>query len=240
MRWGMPFSDRWSYGDAVFIMDPWLWLALGCGWLLGREPTPWLLAGLLAATVPLLAVVAGRAPEYVPLVAGVTAVLLASLLWRPPRRGPAPAGAGLALAALYIGSMILLQSATEGRVRGQLEALGVAPIAALMVGPRPADPRVWDVVVESRHSIRVGRFRWTDATPLELAEAPLRAARADPLWNRIERSGAVPGFRGWARFPWLETEPVEGGLRVYLMDARYVRRRTAGFGAATFILPDSG
>lgn len=25
----MPFSDRWFHGDALFIVDPWLWLALG-------------------------------------------------------------------------------------------------------------------------------------------------------------------------------------------------------------------
>ena len=25
----MPFSDRWFYGDTLFIIDPWLWLALG-------------------------------------------------------------------------------------------------------------------------------------------------------------------------------------------------------------------
>ncbi|MBM3778406.1 MAG: metal-dependent hydrolase [Acidimicrobiia bacterium] len=33
-----PFSDRWFYGDAVFIADPWLWLALGAGvWLARRR-----------------------------------------------------------------------------------------------------------------------------------------------------------------------------------------------------------
>lgn len=26
-----PFSNRWFYGDAVFIVDPWLWLMLGLG-----------------------------------------------------------------------------------------------------------------------------------------------------------------------------------------------------------------
>jgi inner membrane protein len=31
VRWLMPFSDRWAYGDALFIVDPWLWLALGVG-----------------------------------------------------------------------------------------------------------------------------------------------------------------------------------------------------------------
>jgi inner membrane protein len=27
----MPFSDRWFYGDALFIVDPWVWCALGFG-----------------------------------------------------------------------------------------------------------------------------------------------------------------------------------------------------------------
>src|SRR5918999_1704760 len=31
MRWLMPFSGRWFYGDALFIIDPWLWAALGLG-----------------------------------------------------------------------------------------------------------------------------------------------------------------------------------------------------------------
>jgi inner membrane protein len=31
VRWLMPFSDRWAYGDALFIVDPWVWLGLGIG-----------------------------------------------------------------------------------------------------------------------------------------------------------------------------------------------------------------
>ena len=27
----MPFSNRWFYGDAVFIVDPWLWITLAAG-----------------------------------------------------------------------------------------------------------------------------------------------------------------------------------------------------------------
>ena len=37
VRWLMPFDGRWFYGDAVFIVDPWLWLTLGLGLLLGRR-----------------------------------------------------------------------------------------------------------------------------------------------------------------------------------------------------------
>ena len=37
----MPFSNRWFYGDAVFIIDPWLWLMLGTGiWLTRRRGIP--------------------------------------------------------------------------------------------------------------------------------------------------------------------------------------------------------
>jgi inner membrane protein len=39
----MPFDRRWFYGDALFIIDPWLWLALGAGVLAarrGRTPAP--------------------------------------------------------------------------------------------------------------------------------------------------------------------------------------------------------
>jgi len=31
VRWLMPFSGRWFYGDVLFIVDPWLWLILGGG-----------------------------------------------------------------------------------------------------------------------------------------------------------------------------------------------------------------
>lgn len=37
VRWLMPFSGRWSYGDALFIVDPWVWLALGLGWRASRR-----------------------------------------------------------------------------------------------------------------------------------------------------------------------------------------------------------
>jgi inner membrane protein len=44
VRWLMPFSHRWFYGDALFIVDPWVWLVLGAGvfwsWQLGRKEAP--------------------------------------------------------------------------------------------------------------------------------------------------------------------------------------------------------
>ena len=37
IRFLMPFSHEWFYGDAVFIADPWLWLMLGLGVFLSHR-----------------------------------------------------------------------------------------------------------------------------------------------------------------------------------------------------------
>ncbi|MEX2571243.1 MAG: metal-dependent hydrolase [Gemmatimonadota bacterium] len=53
MRWLMPFDGRWFYGDALFIVDPWLWLILGAGVLIARRwgsPRAGL-AGVMVATI---------------------------------------------------------------------------------------------------------------------------------------------------------------------------------------------
>src|SRR5262245_42870349 len=60
----MPFSQRWFYGDVLFIIDPWLWMALGGGvWLARRwrSTTPARGGLLIAAAYVLLMLVSARA-----------------------------------------------------------------------------------------------------------------------------------------------------------------------------------
>ncbi len=46
----MPFSNRWFYGDALYIIDPWLYLFFGAAFVIARVggarnwPAPWLAA----------------------------------------------------------------------------------------------------------------------------------------------------------------------------------------------------
>ena len=41
MRWLMPISGQWWYADTLFIVDPWIWLALGAGiWVARRRDRP--------------------------------------------------------------------------------------------------------------------------------------------------------------------------------------------------------
>jgi inner membrane protein len=37
VRWLMPFDARWWYGDALFIVDPWIWAVLAAGIVLSRR-----------------------------------------------------------------------------------------------------------------------------------------------------------------------------------------------------------
>jgi len=37
VRWLMPFAGQWFYGDTLFIVDPWMWLILATGLIVGRN-----------------------------------------------------------------------------------------------------------------------------------------------------------------------------------------------------------
>lgn len=45
----MPYSNQWFYGDAVFIVDPWLWLTLAAGALLAKRAGRPAIAGVALA-----------------------------------------------------------------------------------------------------------------------------------------------------------------------------------------------
>ncbi len=58
VRWLMPFSRKWFYGDTLFIIDPWVWLALVLGVYYSRRRQTW---GRPQPTAPARVAVAGVA-----------------------------------------------------------------------------------------------------------------------------------------------------------------------------------
>ena len=240
MRWWMPFRDTWYYGDSVFIMDPWLWLVLGTGWLIGRKPARGTAIGAVATATLVVWLVASRAPAYLPVVGSVFAVLLVAFFWQPKAgwlTAHRTATLGLLSATLYIGILISIHSATVSRVQQMLPEHGVDSFDELLAGPTPANPLAWDIVVGTEKVYRWGRLDWLDGGNLVLSEGELPAARELPQWNAIVASGQSPGFLRWTRFPWWEASHGGETRQIYLMDARYARHRTVGFGGAVFQLP---
>jgi inner membrane protein len=222
MRWLMPFRGTWFYGDSVYIMDPWLWLILGAGWLVGKRPTP-LLIGLWAFfTGAIVWVVSRRSTEYLAVVALVAVVLLLALLWRTQKH---LAGAALVLATLYIGGRLTIHALTVRAVQRE-----IPEAVRLMAGPHPIDPRRWNVIAQTPTEYRFGDYVWgvgltlhPDTRPVPVDSPEYRAARAHP---------DVDGFMTWARFPSYTVEREGGTTRVTLSDAR-----RAGGSARTVVLP---
>lgn len=225
MRWWMPFDGRWSYGDALFIMDPWLWLVLGAPWLLTRRPSASLLTGWGTLSLLVVAVVWLRAPKYVGLVLAIAAVLLLSLIRRPPAVGHHHriAAVSLLLAATYVAAMIGVRTMTESRARAELEARGRGPVARVMAGPVPLIPWTRDIVAEVPQGYVHGRWHWFPTPSLTLAPDVLPRAADSPLWPRVREHPGVRGYLLWVRFPWIAVRESSDGPRTLLLDARYAR-----------------
>ena len=120
-----PFSARWIYGDAVFVLEPWLWLILGAA-----------LGGVLYSFASLAVYAAGA------ILGLVLALFFASLVgiggsWLLTVLALAGVGAG-AFGGRYLGSWLtILSSAVAGAyfsvtglalLFGQQTASGMMPV----------------------------------------------------------------------------------------------------------------
>lgn len=211
MRWLMPFDGTWFYGDSVYIMDPWLWLILGAGWLIGRRASvytvgAWAVFGFLIARV-----VARRSPEYLVVIGIVAAVLLIALLVRPFRIRQFATGA-LIVATLYIGARLGIHHLTVRAVSRQLAA------ERLMVGPHPLYPTRWNVLAQTRDAYRYGEYRWGHGLTLDEEAVPV--PKDTPEYRAARQHPSVRGLVTWMRFPAYTIERTPDGTRVHLWDAR--------------------
>jgi inner membrane protein len=237
LRWLMPFDGRWFYGDAVFIMDVWLWLALGVGFLAGARPR-WSVVGpglMLGAWIAWT--VSQRSPEHLPLLLGVAAALGGALAWRRPAEDLGVreqfAAAGLLLAALYIGGRVALNEITEAAVENELHRRGLRA-SALMAGPHPVNPLRWSIVARTDPVYRYGDFHWGSRT-LSLEPTEVKVAVDSPEWRRARAHPSVQGLVTWLRFPAYEVERGGDLTRVHIFDAR---RRGGGRRATVELTPE--
>jgi inner membrane protein len=232
-----PFDGRWFYGDALFIVDPWLWLGLGGALVIGRRPSRrgrlvWIGLALAASALVLLT------PRAVPAGARVLWILGLAVvaLWAGVRRAsPSPravAGWALAGTALYCAALVGASAAAAERASDGLRARGVGATERLMVSPRPANPWLWDLVADAGAEYVTGRVSLLGGAGVVLDDSripelvdtpPIRAARAAP---------GIRGVLGWMRFPFAEIVETAEGFTVRFLDARYVRPGARGFATA--------
>ncbi|NJD20646.1 MAG: metal-dependent hydrolase, partial [Gemmatimonadetes bacterium] len=140
-RFWLPFSGSWSYGDTLFIVDPWLWLALGGAVFLARSGSAglWAFLGLATTALMLLGPVPRAAAVlWVAGVAGVAALRRWRRLEESPLRRQV-ARVALASSMLYIALMVSASTLGRSRVEVAAAAAGLDPVDVL-VSPAAANP----------------------------------------------------------------------------------------------------
>jgi inner membrane protein len=228
LRWLMPFDGRWFYGDAVFIIDPWIWLGFGgiafLTWsyrlrsLIGGSVF-WLLASTLILSTPGVPV-AARALWLI----GVAAVLAVRSLRLTTDVRVVERSARIVIACIvvYVGAMVTADFAERALVRTDLAARGITDVEHVMVAPAPANPFAGEVVAATASSYYLGQWRWWPRPQLELDDEPIARRTADPIYMSAAQTPEAQRFLTWARFPFVEVESGPDGHIVRFIDARYV------------------
>jgi inner membrane protein len=146
-----PIDNRWYYGDALFIFEPWLWLILG---LFAAMNTHRRLArAALIALVAALPIATGILdlvpwPALGTLTVGAVAVVWSVRHWSPRSR----AAVALSVCAVFIVAMVGLSRAVRAAVRMQLEGASDREIVDLALSPSPAFPLCWAVIAIEKNA----------------------------------------------------------------------------------------
>lgn len=143
-----PFSSAWTYGDAVFILEPWAWLLPGMALAMNaRGPIGrWLVVVLTVVPIAGLTYLGLVAPvAAVLLLAGGMAAFAITRHWLPGRRATA---ALVAMLALFLGLTGLSRWANS-EARPAL-ATGGGELLDLVLDPNPAAPWCWSFLTVER------------------------------------------------------------------------------------------
>jgi inner membrane protein len=234
----MPFSDRWFYGDTLFIVDPWLWLILGGAVMLAwtthtRGIVTAAALGLGTTAVMLMAPIV---PEWARAAwfAGLVVWSLARARVGAPRR-PAIALGALVLAGVYISVMFAGSRLAERQVRELARARGwaVDQVAAM---PVPAEPLRRSVIVVSADRYLFVPVTWTTGPAAGIEPTVFERGARDPAVEAALAAPVVQGVRAWLRFPSYEVTPLpDGGTRVIIRDARFAIGNRPGFGVIAIV-----
>jgi inner membrane protein len=207
----MPFSDRWFYGDALFIIDPWLWASLGIGVLLSR----W------------------RARRVRDASAGVARTRSTREVPTDTRWATRPAVIAIALFGAYATAMLI--SGRIGREAVSRSAPGESA-TRMMVGPVPVTPFRRDVVREVGETYEMGTLTF-GANVVYVPRATIDRRRNAPGVAAASASRDGAKFLSWARFPYFRSEGVGDSIHVWMSDARYADVMGRGWASVVVTVP---
>jgi inner membrane protein len=242
MRWGLPFNGAWTYGDALFVIDPWIWLVLGGAvFLSAKLDRNGIIAWAFLAMVASLVVLAFRLalPVKALWVTGLSTVCVLRL--RRDDANPLDAARrttrALIAVGLYLLTMVSVDLAARRDVRSAAIGAGL-DVRDLMVAPQPANPFRAEVEVLTNEGYIPGDHRWLgtprvrlypeDFVPLVSGPAGLGAAQLQAVVAAARTSPEVGLYHVWSRFPYVRVDEATTGWSVRFSDARYDGQSGAG------------
>lgn len=149
----MPFSDKWFYGDAVFIIDPWLWLLLGGALIPWRRTSRRVrIFGAAAAAYVIAMIATSVAAESIALRAAESAGItgIEEVMYQPAPAQPHEGSVIVATRDAYtLGDFDWIAPARD-RVMFRPHAISRGDWTTRQVREAMTDPRARDFLVWSR------------------------------------------------------------------------------------------
>ena len=232
IRFWLPWSAKWSYGDLVFIVDPYIWMILGgAAFLLGArtKSLKFVWAGMAILTTYLI-VASPRSPSLpnrnllaVFWVISISVLVVLYMRGARERWGSKIAYVAIALVFCYWG--LLSFAHWRAFARGSEQAARIASSNGEAVGrlaamPTVANPFGWDCVFETdRATYRFSLNILGNAPPGNT----VRYVKTPDLMEIVKQQRPARVFLGFARFPVLQLEDPDCTTQtlVHLADLRY-------------------
>ena len=227
-----PLSARWFYGDAVYILEPWLWLFLGVAAALNTVNR--MGRGLLAAALVLL-VAAGTWMGIIPIVA-VLALATVALAYAVLLRGATPhrrASVALALALGFVGSLFATREVVHAKVHAAPPPGMRGRIVDVVLSPEAANPLCWSALsIASDEAASEYVMTHASVTPFGTSGCASDDSRAvqwdSPLPQSLARLRALNRDDCWVR-AWLQFGRAPEITATTISDYRYGRGRRGNF-----------
>ncbi|HEX8708577.1 MAG TPA: metal-dependent hydrolase [Pyrinomonadaceae bacterium] len=251
----LPWNGDWFYGDLVFIVDPWIWLALGGAAFLLTSTKRWQLAVWIILALVLTAAVlflplrnAGlRRPDIFRAgwLACLAGLILARRMRAGERWGRGLALAGLALVVVYWGGLSLAHRRALFRAQEVASGLtrqhGESPLRIAAM-PTLADPLYWQCVLET--NLAAYRFNLAlngsdgGGAPVNVGRFEKPQGREAELVARASEDERARIFLDFARFP---ATRVQGdclsAMLVQFADLRYTDPGASRSGSFSLSVP---
>ena len=228
----MPFDGRWFYGDALFIIDPWVWLLAGAGVVLAHSRSGASIAGWLVLAIVSTTLIIGLpgVPPFARLawLAGLAVIAGIRIRGVPPGQPQRVATFALACAGVYMLAMVGGSRIAVRQATAWLADRDSTPVD-VMASPRPANPFVRDIVVIDASHYHFLELDWLRNEPIRVSSSAIERRPRDPIVQAALAAPHVQGIQQWLRFPAYSVNELADGYRVVIRDVRYTRSGGPGF-----------